>query len=564
VNGYSKRYANKVTRTNPMSPQLQTQTKVSAKRYCTPAQTGLLRRKCACGTHAIGGKCEECEKQEGLLQRASLSPRGRGIAGEGQVPRIVHEVLRSPGQPLDGATRSFFEPRFGHDFSQVRVHTDTKAAESAGAVNARAYTSGNAIVFGNGQFATDSDEGKRLLGHELTHVVQTASLGEDPARVKVISLPGDRSEEEADTIAKAVTNNDSSVQVAASPTAVIQRDTSDTFKTIGIVGGIVAGAGLAGLGIAALAGAFEGKPKGEDKSKQSSQDKEGEKKQNDEQAPLVTFEQGLEEGATILQPEFGKTAGQSAGVDPADGYDASEWKEVMETGPQGGRHYIEPTIASPWLALKHMFQNLGKPVPKAGGGTTKWSFDCFEFVEVLHLFARWRSMERKKFEEKFSKLRIGFFSSVAGEWKRPFKADRPADKPYTEGELKMTTRGGVQVFEPTKQPAGKSWKDLLKDAPPGSQVIWTNEDAKRKCKKDPSLSFCEAWQNENATKLGLDRYSAHPFGVKNEAFIKQAMAEAVVDPVPPGYIEKNIYISAILYPAEPSTPARPGGASDGH
>lgn len=88
------------------------------------------------------------------------------------LPPIVHEVLRSPGQPLDPATREFMEPIFGHDFSQVRVHTDGKAAESARKVNALAYTLGQDVVFGEGQYKPESNAGKRLLVHELTHVIQ--------------------------------------------------------------------------------------------------------------------------------------------------------------------------------------------------------------------------------------------------------------------------------------------------------------------------------------------------------------------------------------------------------
>lgn len=89
-----------------------------------------------------------------------------------EAPHIVHDVLRSAGQPLDAATRAFMEPRFGQNFSNVRIHTDAMAASSADAVNARAYTAGNHLVFAAGQFAPGSAEGKTLLAHELTHVVQ--------------------------------------------------------------------------------------------------------------------------------------------------------------------------------------------------------------------------------------------------------------------------------------------------------------------------------------------------------------------------------------------------------
>ena len=88
------------------------------------------------------------------------------------VPPVVREVLISPGLPLDMATRTFMEPRFGHDFGKVRVHADDRAAESAQAVNALAYTAGRHVVFAAGSYRPESDEGKRLLAHELAHVVQ--------------------------------------------------------------------------------------------------------------------------------------------------------------------------------------------------------------------------------------------------------------------------------------------------------------------------------------------------------------------------------------------------------
>ncbi len=84
--------------------------------------------------------------------------------------------LRGGGQPLSGASRDYFEPRFGCDFSQVRVHTDAGAAGLAQSVNAKAFTLGQDVVFGAGQYAPDNDEGKKLLAHELTHVVQQGEV----------------------------------------------------------------------------------------------------------------------------------------------------------------------------------------------------------------------------------------------------------------------------------------------------------------------------------------------------------------------------------------------------
>lgn len=103
------------------------------------------------------------------------------VTGQIAAPPIVHEVLRSPGQPLDPATRAFMEPRFGHDFSRVRVHTDAHAAESARAVSALAYTVGNNVVFGANQYMPATHHGRELLAHELAHTVQQAATSGAPS-----------------------------------------------------------------------------------------------------------------------------------------------------------------------------------------------------------------------------------------------------------------------------------------------------------------------------------------------------------------------------------------------
>jgi hypothetical protein len=182
--------------------------------HSKPAANFLLQRKCDCGaaTASTSGICEECDarrlqtkltvgepddvyEQEAdrIAQTIFQSPRPaanakapaispivqrsgeQGTHSGRSAPPSVDTVLSSSGQPLDAATRSFFEPRFGHDFSQVRIHTDTKAAESARTVNALAYTSGRDVVFATGQYDPVTASGKRLLAYELTHVIQQES-----------------------------------------------------------------------------------------------------------------------------------------------------------------------------------------------------------------------------------------------------------------------------------------------------------------------------------------------------------------------------------------------------
>lgn len=84
----------------------------------------------------------------------------------------MQNVIHSSGQPIDPATRNFMESHFGHDFSKVRIHTDSNAAKSARAINAHAYTAGQNIVFGSDKFKPETKHGRSLLAHELTHVIQ--------------------------------------------------------------------------------------------------------------------------------------------------------------------------------------------------------------------------------------------------------------------------------------------------------------------------------------------------------------------------------------------------------
>lgn len=208
-------------------------TSIKQQKTITPplslVRNGVLQRKCACGrSTTANGNCAECDRKSTLLQRRSVNRTCPEVA-----PPIVHEVLRSQGRSLEPQHQAFMEAHFRHNFSQmpahasqsdsfqptfleinqkkdvfeleaensakqigkapnteaensrsegigfsnVRIHTDARANESARAVNALAYTVGKHIVFGNGQYLPETDSGKMLLAHELTHVIQqTAGL----------------------------------------------------------------------------------------------------------------------------------------------------------------------------------------------------------------------------------------------------------------------------------------------------------------------------------------------------------------------------------------------------
>ncbi len=195
-----------------MSLQLQARVKNTSASTSgfTPFRIGSLQRKCACGNHTMaGGVCAECSKNKrfGLQTKLVVNapgdiyereadrmadqvmaapahhavsgapPRIQRFAGQPDVqtttmPASVNQALASPGRLLEPALRQDMEQHFGHDFTQVRVHSDANAEQSARDVNAHAYTVGHNIVFGAGRFAPGTLEGKRLIAHELTHVVQ--------------------------------------------------------------------------------------------------------------------------------------------------------------------------------------------------------------------------------------------------------------------------------------------------------------------------------------------------------------------------------------------------------
>ncbi len=108
----------------------------------------------------------------------------------GQTPEVSQELessinsLRGGGQALPNSIRNYMEPRFGQDFSQVRIHTDTKTAKATHAINAKAFTIGRDIAFGTGEYQPQIIKGKRLIAHELTHVVQQQTMGNHAIQMK--------------------------------------------------------------------------------------------------------------------------------------------------------------------------------------------------------------------------------------------------------------------------------------------------------------------------------------------------------------------------------------------
>lgn len=156
------------------------------------------------------------------LQRAVGNGGVSSMVEEERSP--VHDVVSSGGRPLEPDVREDMETRLGHDFGDVRVHDDSAAHDSARAVNAHAYTVGSDVVFQRDKYDPSSDDGKKMLAHELTHVVQQRSGPVDgsPAAGGInVSDPSDRFEREATATAEhAMSSPAAAAPVTAAPAAV--------------------------------------------------------------------------------------------------------------------------------------------------------------------------------------------------------------------------------------------------------------------------------------------------------------------------------------------------------
>jgi hypothetical protein len=151
-----------------------------------------------------------CGEQD-VLHPKEATPHAAG----GEVPALVHDVLRAPGKPLDPITRAFFEPRFGRDLGNVRVSADAAAARSAAVIGARAYTVGRRIAFAAGEYAPGTSSGLGLLAHELAHVVQQSDGVGGPATPAILQRsPSQYDSLTIDELRKLVSKGDKSAAEA--------------------------------------------------------------------------------------------------------------------------------------------------------------------------------------------------------------------------------------------------------------------------------------------------------------------------------------------------------------
>ncbi|MBN1209737.1 MAG: DUF4157 domain-containing protein [Myxococcaceae bacterium] len=159
-----------------------------------------------------------------LLQR---KPAARGSVNA--VPSVVNEVVNTPGTSLDPSVRGPMEARFGHDFSRVRVHHDGKAAASAEAVQAHAYTVGEHVVFGHDRYQPNTEQGRKLLAHELTHTVQQKMAGPVAGGIES-GRPGDPAEAEADRAAEQQGEHPGAASALTENAPILRREVADPSK----------------------------------------------------------------------------------------------------------------------------------------------------------------------------------------------------------------------------------------------------------------------------------------------------------------------------------------------
>ncbi len=155
-----------------------------------------------------------------ITPRAPVIPAG--------TPARVHDVLRSPGKPLDSSLRSAMQSRFDQNFDSVQVHADDNAGQAANALDARAFTQGSHIVFAPGEYAPTTPSGQRLIAHELAHVVQQTSEDALDQPESRLSQPGDAAEYEAESAADRVLAGER-VTISQTPSALQRQSQLDTL-----------------------------------------------------------------------------------------------------------------------------------------------------------------------------------------------------------------------------------------------------------------------------------------------------------------------------------------------
>lgn len=411
-----------------------------------------------------------------------LFKEDEGGAAEGVDPQAVQNKLGT-GQSLDAGVRSRMEQAFGESFSGVQVHTDHNAAGISENLHARALTVGDHIAFARGEYQPGNPIGDALLAHELTHVVQQRGAGQSTQRNDSGSSNTNALEQAADQSAVA---------------AVLSMWGGPRMR-VGNVARILMPRLRSGLRLSRCGDKKESKKTPVPAPEIVPAD------------PHAEYEKRLREAADKLRDaNFGLCYSSTTT------YDTNYW--TVEPDPQFPANKMLSLKSGklPSDAIDAMFADL-----------KNWSVDCAQFVQVAEWYALRHAYGAAEFNKRAGssfKLRIHLSSGI----------------PYKEVYLRENASQKMRrLTDGKEEPRGP--EDILKDAPVGSRIMWTN-------KKAPTSS---AFHNENTIKLGPDSFAAHGFGKATNIFtraeIELNLARAENSAADAAYIAANVFLAEIDY-----------------
>ena len=481
---------------------------------------------------------EKTEKEE-EEPKELIQPKRRS----GQLIEVTPEMetrinsLRGSGQPLPKSLRAFYEPRFGYNFSHVRVH---KSSELTQALNAQAFTIGRDIFSAKNLYAPQTPKRKELLAHELAHIIQQKASN---SKTSLIQRKQSDSKISTDLGMEKTIYPDGQIAVELIKSWNKRSGKASTYLGMSQVAGILPSILMKEL---IASGAY--------KSEKHVQRyflvgtrilvKEGDIIEISVKGKVYkasgkikpSFGDFLREGAGILKKAIFGRAPEAPGF-----YDSRDWRLKPR-----GMFAIQAKI-EPWRAIENLIKNIEKPVPlenpsdqtKWGKGLTRWAFDCFEFTQIVRIYAHWRMMTRTEFNSKFKILELGINAKFRWLFKQvAIEQDRPGKKPYYD-------------LWPRKIFTNKTMEKHLEEAPIGSHITWKNWDAAKR------IGIGWSYTNEHSIKVGQNRYVA--FGLEKEKIIltekdiKIRMAQEVlrrqrISKVTNEYIKKNINAFRIRHP----------------
>lgn len=454
---------------------------------------------------AVGGLIGKAGKALSGLGKMLFKERAGGAKIERAEPAVVKSQL-SEGETLDTGVKSRMERAFSHDFSRVRVYRDARAAELSANLNARAFTIGNDVGFGEGEYRPGTLVGDALIAHELAHVVQQGDAGQSS------TAPLTKPEEGTQT---AVLEEDADV-AAVGAVASIWGGFKDGFKTI---------------------------------SKQAlPRLKSGlqlQRCQPSPEPPKTTYEKYIFEGNEKLRGigfglqwgDFCEEKAKDQSGKKVDGYDVRYWKK--EPDPITGCKLTLNDNVTSAEAINALYASENKD---------RWQVDCGQFVQLANFYAILhtlidQAMDEKKgaeaFNERVGRIELKRLHSTGLKTKILWGRDSRETDVMTESEL----RPGERYADPKKGGQTKKVEDVLDEAPIGSRVEFTQAY--------PILKN-EAYRNENTIKMGKNFFAAHPLsagllGTTNILTRDQVLDEVAKAADNPDAARPQIYISEIEY-----------------